>query len=387
MNTIELTEQELAEYWPNFQAVAYALYDDKNVLLYHHPNYNEKPYKSLNWTEQFVGSTLILFEDYPTAIVDVSYYKDYASLYSILIHELFHGYQFLQEEKRFANEMLGVTYPLSEENIELRNRERKWLYQTLTASAKEEKLFNLQQFVSTREERQKNIGEFLEYENLVETIEGPAWYVELKAFAEKSDLPYNAVLPKYIEPLLNKQESTVHLRRSCYSSGLSICLLLDEFSPQWKTTFFQSEKSLYEFFKEIVNVETEPLPPMTISHETKKLINIAERIREEEISSFSEMNGYHIVIEGKMAFSAIDPMNIIQSKNRCLHKNFIEIKINNQKILFQQPVLTYFEEHIRNIVKLHLVLSERPELEDGFLNMNQVVRISTDGLTVSILNS
>lgn len=72
--------------------------------------------------------------------------------------------------------MLGVTYPLSGENIELRNRERKWLYQAFTASAKEVKLFNLQQFVSTREERQKNIGEFLEYENLVETIEGPAWF-------------------------------------------------------------------------------------------------------------------------------------------------------------------------------------------------------------------
>lgn len=46
-------------------------------------------YRVLKWDEQFKGDTCILFKDYPTAIVNMNRYKDYASLLAIVVHELF----------------------------------------------------------------------------------------------------------------------------------------------------------------------------------------------------------------------------------------------------------------------------------------------------------
>lgn len=385
MLTIELTEGELEKYWPDFQGVAYAIYDEEKVHLYNHPKFPGQPYHIMDWTEQFLGSTLILFENYPTAIINIAYYKDETSLYSIVVHELFHGYQYLQGEKRVANEMLGPTYPISEANLELRHQERKLLHQGLCASTEIEKLSCLQQFISIREERQTSIGKFLDYENLVETTEGPAWYVELKAFAEKSDLSYHEVLQQYTASLLDQHESVFYLRRSCYSSGLALCLLLDECVPNWKDEFFQTEKSLYVFFKEKIKVEPKPVPSITISRETKELIEKVEASREEEILSLEKTTGSHVIIEGKITFSSIDPMNITVSGNRCLHKNFVKLKLSGQEVLFQQPVLTYFKDNIRNIEKIHLTFAEKPGLNNGFLHIQGVGKINAEGLTVSAI--
>ena len=35
------------------------------------------------------------------------------------------------DEKRFPDELMGITYPLSKENVELRNQERANLYHAL----------------------------------------------------------------------------------------------------------------------------------------------------------------------------------------------------------------------------------------------------------------
>ncbi|WP_053432443.1 hypothetical protein [Halalkalibacterium halodurans] len=82
----DLVNGDLQKYWSGFESVAYALYDKKNVYLFNHPRMtNNKPinYQVLKWNEQFNGCTLILYDDYPTAIVDLELYDDYASLYSI----------------------------------------------------------------------------------------------------------------------------------------------------------------------------------------------------------------------------------------------------------------------------------------------------------------
>ncbi|MGG0461547.1 hypothetical protein [Priestia aryabhattai] len=68
-----------------------------------------------------MGNTLILFDGYPTAIADMELYDDYEGLFSILIHELFHGNQYIKSEKRFPDEMLGITYPFTYCEVGLKN--------------------------------------------------------------------------------------------------------------------------------------------------------------------------------------------------------------------------------------------------------------------------
>lgn len=193
----DLVKAKMENYWPGFELVAYAIYDKSNVYLFNHPKFSNNPsctYHILKWDTEFTADTIIMYEEYPTAIVNMDHYKEYEDLFSMLVHELFHGYQYIKDEKRFPDEMMGITYPLSKENVELRNQERANLYCAMLENNLINKKQYLNAFIALREKRAAKIEEYLTYENLIETIEGPAWYVELKAYSEKSPLDYDSVL-------------------------------------------------------------------------------------------------------------------------------------------------------------------------------------------------
>ncbi|HHU20624.1 MAG TPA: hypothetical protein GXZ58_10515 [Bacilli bacterium] len=364
--TQHLAQDDFQQYWPGFELVAYALYDENFVYLFNHPKMIKEPnkkYQILRRDDQFNGCTLILHHDYPTAIVDLELYNDDASLYSILVHELFHGFQYLKDESRFANEMMGVTYPLLKENIELRNQERISLYRAVFENNNEKKQQFLTTFIALREKRTSIINDHLQYENLIETIEGPAWYVELKSYSEKSDQSYDSILANYGQQLMDKYESSSNIRRSCYSSGLFICLLLDQLVPDWKEDFWGREETIYQLLKQNFN-EIVQINAVKISPETEKVLERTLQKRKSMIINFEQQAGFHLIIEGKITAKGFDPMNILLFEDRLLHKNFLKIDINNQDYLVQQPVIAYCKDGLRNISKLHLVLRNKP-FENG----------------------
>src|SRR6478609_2487283 len=364
----DLTNKNLERYWPNFELVAYALYDKNSVFLFNHPRYNQVPlktYKILKWDKQFVGNTLILFDGYPTAIADMELYDDYEGLFSILVHELFHGNQYIKEEKRFPDEILGITYPLTKENVEIRNRERKNLYNALLETHISKKKHYLKKFIGLREKRSEGIKEHLTYENLIESVEGPAWYVEIKAFSEKSPLANDLILKKNGKNLIDVVESTSNIRRSCYSSGLFMCLLLDELSPDWKESFFGTKTTLFDLIKRLnIAPQKQAIEDVQISPETEAAVNFAVESRKKEFDEFEEQIGTHLFIEGEIIALSFDPMNIVPLDGRLLHKNYIKVRINNQEYLVQQPSLTYCAGGLKNINKLLIVLKDKP-LETG----------------------
>jgi hypothetical protein len=360
----DMEEANWEGYWVGFELGAYALYDNSYVYLFNHPNFPNKQlgnYQTLKRNEQFNGCTLILFEGYPTAIVDLELFNDYEGLYSTLVHELFHGFQYSKGEKRFPDEMIGITYPLTKENVEQRNQERFNLFHALMEENAVKKKQYLHSFVALREQRALLIHEHLLYENLIETVEGPAWYVELKAYTEKSSVPYRSVLQKYGQDLLDKYESTSNIRRGCYSSGLFMCLLLDELSPGWHDPFLESEETLYGFFKmhsdDYLHL---PIVDVKISSDTEDAINFALSNREKEFETFHEQKGVHLKIVGEMTAKAFDPMNIISLEERLLHKNFLKVRIHDEEYLFRQPVIAYCKSGTRNIDQLHLILKNTP---------------------------
>lgn len=354
----DLVESNLVNYWPNFKMVAFALFDDKNVYLFNHPKYNY-PYQVVNRNKQFNGCTLILYEEVPTAIVDLDLYMDYESVFSLLVHELFHGYQYLKGEKRFPNEMLGITYPLTKENVQLRNEERVQLYQALLEVDKDKKLQYMNHFVAIRDRRSEMINEYFSYEELIETIEGPAWYVELKAFVEKSDLDYGSILHKYGQSLIDPYESTANIRRGCYSSGLFMCLLLDELSPNWKDSYLDKKGTLYELFKQHSD-RKQRIEATKISQETDKVIKKVIETRKSEFERFEQQDGHHVIINGKITATSFDPMNIISLEESQIHKSFIKVRIGNEDYIIQQTVLAHSKGGFRNIHQLHLILKDKP---------------------------
>ncbi|MFP3511947.1 hypothetical protein SB775_20340 [Peribacillus sp. SIMBA_075] len=282
-------------------------------------------------------------------------------MYSILVHELFHGYQYIKGEKRFPDEMMGITYPLSKDNVELRNQERTNLYSALLENNIIKKKQYLHNFIALREKRTAKIKEYLTYEKLIETVEGPAWYVELKAYSEKSPDDYHSVLKKYGQQLLNKYESTSSIRRSCYSSGLFMCLLLEELSPGWMESFFGIEETVYDLVKKHSGDYIKyPIAGVKISSETEKAVNFALEKRKNEFEEFYQQAGIHLYIEGEITAKTYDPMNIIPLEDRLLHKSFLEVRINNEAYHIQQPVIAYFGNGIQSINRLHLILENKP---------------------------
>ncbi|MEX6699459.1 hypothetical protein ABS315_07545 [Peribacillus frigoritolerans] len=100
----ELVKAKLENYWPGFELVAFAIYDKSNVYLFNHPKFSNNPpctYHILKWDTEFTADTIIMYEEYPTAIVNMDHYKEYEGLFSIAVHELFHGYQFIKDENGF----------------------------------------------------------------------------------------------------------------------------------------------------------------------------------------------------------------------------------------------------------------------------------------------
>ncbi|MEH7030290.1 peptide ABC transporter permease, partial [Bacillus wiedmannii] len=167
----------LYELWPGFMGAAFALYNDEHVYVFHHPLFlkddDNYEYTVLKWDEQFKADTFILFKDYPTAIVNMNRYKDYETLLAVVVHELFHCYQYLNKERRFPNESIGFQYPITEENIELRNKEQICLYDAVHCKSQAERINYIKRFIELRERRASFMKEeFITYECMVESIEG-----------------------------------------------------------------------------------------------------------------------------------------------------------------------------------------------------------------------
>lgn len=369
----DISAEKLNEIWPDFKQVASALYNKQHVYVFHHPMFStaeKNEFIKLDWNEQFVGDTFILYEDYPTAIVNLERYSDYESIYSLLVHELFHGYQFLLREGRFPNEFMGFQYPMVEENIELRTRERRCLYNAIHSDNDLDKRQNIHQFIHFREKRNGMMNcEFMQYEYMVESVEGPAWYVEMNAYSKVGTSSYQNTLQKYSGLILDTYDAASNIRRSCYSSGMILCLLLDEIAPDWKTRFLKTKQSLYDFFKQSIEIEIDQIQidEIKIEAETKEIIKLVKKQREIEFRAFHHQEGYHLFIRGNMQVDMLNPMNLILDGNRLLHRGFLGLRIHNKQYMIQQPIISYFKERIQDIEQVHFVISEKPiKSEEGW---------------------
>lgn len=375
--------QDFGKYWPCFKKVAFALYDQETVYLFNHPDYAQEtaPVVIPRQSEEFNGAdTLILFANYPTAIVNLANHQSREDIYAILVHELFHGFQYLQTEQRFPSEVLGMTYPISKENIELRNRERNYLYRAIFTKDKHGKTELIRKFIQLRERRKRLLGDFFTYELAVETTEGPAWYIELLAFADISGVDKEDLLKEYLNPLLDAQEANLHMRRSCYHSGLAICLLLEEFYDHWQENFFTSEQMLYEYLTEIFMVNEDSLAneKIVISTETENIVAQIAAMKAKHFRQFASQKGIHIFIEGDITIIAFDPMNVVSNRNKMLHKNFLTIQINQHEFFISQPVIVYYRKKFNQVNQLHLILTEKPQIKDDSIHIQGIGNIKGD---------
>lgn len=397
----EINEEVLNNYWKGYKMVPFALYDDKKIYLANHyyppSDFNKVENICIGpWRQEFIANTMITFEGEEMGIVNldmISPTSSYETLYSITVHEMFHGYQnkkgFL--DKIQYSEFMFMKYPFTKENIALRVIERQELLKAVFAQDIKQKENHLGKFIGAREKRSALIGESIKYELGLESIEGTATYVEYKAYLHKTPLPYEFVLSKFTDNLAGYPENFNSFRHSCYSPGMLICLTLDQFNLDWQEEYMNSGKLLYEFFLEKISVPKEDTNLLDSVKDqaldqaqdqeqaqdsklqiAEYLANTEAKRRKVSVDNFLNSEGYKIVLNGSMGMAGFNPMQVVPYENQILHQTFLGIKINSQTFFIKGESLSKQGQMPWNFQEVIFFRTERPTIADGNITIDGV---------------
>ncbi len=346
--------------WDKFTKTKYAIYNDKNFYINDNVGIDLNLIKKDscfvgNVDERFMGNTVISINNNYVAILNentISKDIDNTELASLIVHEMFHGFQLANGEKRFPNELLGADYPITIENINLRMLERQYLLDASIKNNKEKKLESLTSYFKVRDKREKLIGNIIEYEKAIESVEGTAVYVEYKALTQLISNNQNSILEKYTKGLTEINEENLKIRHSTYNQGLLLGLIADEYIPNWKSKFDNSELFLSDFIRGELNIKD-----INIEYRRENVEEIKQCIinwEEQRDKVFDEFEGKGKLNSLKDGFEVIgiDPMNIVKRNQEVIHRNFLRIKIGECEQIIRGPVRTVIGDHLFDVKKI-----------------------------------
>ncbi|OQC10831.1 MAG: hypothetical protein BWX74_00418 [Tenericutes bacterium ADurb.Bin087] len=211
-----LAQIDFAKIWPGFKCLTFAFYDDE--YAYFHNKKIKKP-------KQFIGNSAIFYNGEYIAIWYLKELPDYDIITSKIVHEMFHAYQLSNGEKRFPNEFEAlINYRYNLLNLTIRAEENKILYELLDNynAAKYE------EFLRLRKYRHLNYATEYNYEAAIETVEGSAEYVELKALSCLNIEKYQTALGQ-LKATLTNAENLLQTRKVSYAIGAAIFLIVHKF--------------------------------------------------------------------------------------------------------------------------------------------------------------
>lgn len=346
--------------WDKFVKTKYAIYDEKNFYINDDIGVDLNLIKKDscfigNVDERFIGNTAISINNNYIAIWNentISKDTNNSKLASLIIHEMFHCFQLVSGEKRFPNELLGIDYPITTQNINLRMLERQYLLEASIENNKEKRMELLTLYFNIRNKREKLIGSIIEYEKAIESIEGTAVYVEYKARTQLIPNNQNLILEEYIKGFTEIKEENLKIRQSTYNQGLLLSLIADEYIPNWKSKFDSSELFLSDFIRNELEIEE-----IDVEYKYKNLDEIEECIinwteqRNAIFDEFERKSNLNSLKEG-FRITGFDPMNIVKRNQEIIHKNFLRIKIDECDHIIKGPVKVIIGNHFFDVKRI-----------------------------------
>lgn len=150
--------------------------------------------------------------------MDADPIEDVDRLAASLVHEMFHCHQFARGETRFPSDLALLADPGDARSFEAKHAEN-----LLLADACEQKSLScLKRFAKIRGERRKVHPDMVEQELKVETIEGMAEYVSMRALARLNPAAFERQLAGYLQRLRAEDAQLFDLRRIGYFSGCGL---------------------------------------------------------------------------------------------------------------------------------------------------------------------
>lgn len=206
---------DFSKLWRGFQPLKFALYTDTECFF--DGAYIEK-------TDEFIGNTAILYKGEWIAIWFVQEQISPVVFASKIVHEMFHGFQMMNNDSRFPNELDALyQYKYDEVNLNMKMRENQLIYK-LSAQ------FDMEMFKELLQMRKYRCNSFsyeYHYESGVEQIEGSANYVELHCLKQLSTEQYEKKLLKMRERIIDPN-NLLPIRVICYDIGALLLHILAE---------------------------------------------------------------------------------------------------------------------------------------------------------------
>jgi len=281
-----------------FKRYDYALYDDKHVYLKD---------RVIDKDQRFLGNTAINFEGEYIAIWH-NPQGDLDILTSNIIHEMFHCHQYDANIPILIDDLGALKYTLDRRYLELKQEEKVLLVNAIQNMDQDA----YSQVLSIRQMR-NNLNPIYDYERSIEIFEGGAEACKLSALKHFCYATYEKVIKEGCAFILNEYFDT---RRIAYYSGAYLTIL----------------ENLFPETQGITNYELE------------NKFNLQSAFNDYIASKKEQMKKYSTDVNIKGHICGYDPMNMMGYDNKILHKHFVMIKKETEKLFLQGPLVTVYDE-------------------------------------------
>lgn len=351
-----LAKLEFDQLWPGFSPVPFALYDAQFFVINQAEGF---PFETIAFEEvrlgqadqRLAGNTAIKLGERFLAIWRLERErdeKDMKALCSLIVHEMFHGFQMASHESRFANELFGIDYPMCRENLQLRMAERQLLQKAALSEDSARKRWYLSQFFHIRQQRARQFPSPLAYEKGIETIEGCACYVEYQALLQ---LDPGHQISRRLAGFTDLSLETLEIRKSSYAQGLLLCLLADQLLPGWQQDFFQQTAFLSDLIEQALP-PCEELPQSPPKWpDVDPVLETWTLKRDQAFLDFENRKTGQQVSQ-EIRISGFDPMNIVKRGNELIHRSFLKVSLDGEERLIPGPVKTVIGDSLFDVKTL-----------------------------------
>lgn len=319
--------------FPGFHKYKYALYTNSEICL---------DGKMIPYQDGFRGNTAIEHNGEYLAIwnMELDPVDDTEGLAYLLVHEMFHCHQKANGEKRYPSDLVLLNCPGDIDNFEKKYNENLYL----ADSFEKHDVRAMQKFAWIRNMRIKAYPDMVRQELEVETIEGMAEYVGLKALRTINCEKFANVTSDYIQKLRAQDSCLFDVRRISYYSGALYGLSLDAHGIEIHNDFV-SEQTVYE--QNAIAFEESPVEIIHYGFIPSRRAEIIEE-RKRLIAEYIEKWEYTVC---NAFICGYDPMNMFRVGIFIYCKYFICLNVDGIVQMINSSVVLRLDENSnQNIV-------------------------------------
>lgn len=331
-----LAQLDFNSLFPGFRSYPFALYTNKEACL---------DGRLLPRPQEFYGNTAVLRGGRYIAIwnVDLDPPQDMDRFAAYMVHEMFHCHQFTCGETRFPEDLAILACPVSAERFAARHREYSLLADAFEAA--DPRLLGL--FAALRTLRRETEPEAVVQELKVETVEGMAEFVGLKALHRLSPEQFARETASYARILRSEDGPLFDSRRMAYYTGALFFLTLERLGRP-AVNDFRDPRAAYDQNP----VDPESAPEAAPCPAVTEAYRAFTQRREDELARHMAAAQY---VPCSAVITGYDPMNMFRVGDLLFCSHFVRLQQNGRdRDVFSPIALRMAEDSPRAVTGYYI---------------------------------